>query len=76
MDKKNNRFVDYQHVIPVSQLTNTSDLHHTGLFGQHVVGVKYRVSDTYPAGYDAIWDRSVSKELEFNADAQGSAVAA
>ena len=42
----------------------------------HVVGVKYRVSDTYPAGYDAIWSRSVSKELEFNADAQGSAVAA
>lgn len=44
-------------------------------YGQ-VCGVRYRVGDTYPAGYDAIWSRSVSKELEFNADAQGSAVAA
>lgn len=42
----------------------------------HVCGVRYRVGDTYPAGYDAIWSRSMSKELEFNADAQGSAVAA
>lgn len=42
----------------------------------HIVGVKYRVSDTYPAGYDAIWSRSVGKALEFNADAPGSAVAA
>ena len=39
-------------------------------------GRKYRVSDTYPDGYDAIWDRTVSKKLEFHADAQGSAVAA
>lgn len=42
----------------------------------HIIGAKYRVGDTYPAGYDAIWSRSVSKELKFNADAQGSAVAA
>ena len=42
----------------------------------HIIGAKYRVSDTYPAGYDAIWSRSVSKKLEFNADAQGGAVAA
>ena len=42
----------------------------------HIVGAKYRVGDTYPAGYDAIWSRPVSKELEFNADAQGGAVAA
>lgn len=42
----------------------------------HIVGAKYRVGDTYPAGYDAIWSRPVSKELEFNADALGSAVAA
>lgn len=42
----------------------------------HIIGAKYRVSDTYPAGYDAIWDRPVGKELEFPADAQGSAVAA
>ena len=41
----------------------------------HIIGAKYRVGDTYTAGYDAIWDRPVSKELEF-ADAQGSAVAA
>ena len=43
-------------------------------FGR-VVGVKYRVSDIYPAGYASIWDKPVSRELEF-ADAQGSAVAA
>ena len=42
----------------------------------HIVGAKYRVGDTYPAGYDAIWSRSVSKELEFPSDAQGGAVAA
>lgn len=42
----------------------------------NIIGAKYRVSDTYPAGYDAIWDRTVSKKLEFHADAQGSAVAA
>lgn len=42
----------------------------------NIIGAKYRVSDTYPAGYDAIWDRTVSKKLEFKADAQGSAVAA
>ena len=42
----------------------------------HIIGAKYRVGDTYPAGYDAIWDRTVSKKLEFHADAQGSAVAA
>ena len=42
----------------------------------HIIGAKYRVGDTYPAGYDAIWDRPVGKELEFHADAQGSAVAA
>ena len=41
----------------------------------NIIGAKYRVSDTYPAGYDAIWSRPVSKELEF-ADAQGGAVAA
>ena len=41
----------------------------------HIIGAKYRVGDTYPAGYDAIWDRTVSKKLDF-ADAQGSAVAA
>ena len=41
----------------------------------HIIGAKYRVSDTYPAGYDAIWDRTVSKELNF-ADAPDSAVAA
>lgn len=41
----------------------------------NIIGAKYRVSDTYPAGYDAIWDRTVSKKLEFHADAQGSAVA-
>lgn len=42
----------------------------------NIIGAKYRVGDTYPAGYDAIWSRPVSKELEFNADAQGSAEAA
>ena len=42
----------------------------------NIIGAKYRVSDTYPAGYDAIWSRPVSKKLEFHADAQGSAVAA
>lgn len=42
----------------------------------HIIGAKYRVGDTYPAGYDAIWSRPVSKELEFPADAHGSAVAA
>lgn len=42
----------------------------------HIIGAKYRVGDTYPAGYDAIWSRSVSKELEFNADVQGRSVAA
>ena len=41
----------------------------------HIIGAKYRVGDTYPAGYDAIWSRPVSKELDF-ADAQGGAVAA
>lgn len=40
------------------------------------VGVRYRVGDTYPAGYDAIWSRPVTRQMEFNADAQGSAVAA
>ena len=42
----------------------------------NIIGAKYRVGDSYPAGYDAIWDRTVSKELEFPADAPGSAVAA
>lgn len=41
----------------------------------NIIGAKYRVGDTYPAGYDAIWDRPVGKELNF-ADAPGSAVAA
>ena len=42
----------------------------------HIIGAKYRVSDTYPAGYDAIWYRPVSKKLEFHAEAQGIAGAA
>ena len=40
------------------------------------VGVRYRVGDTYPAGYDAIWSRPVTRQMEFHADAQGSAEAA
>ena len=40
------------------------------------VGVRYRVGDTYPAGYDAIWSRPVTRQMEFNADARGSAKAA
>ena len=42
----------------------------------HVVGVRYRVGDTYPAGYDAIWTRPVTRQIEFHVDAQGSAEAA
>ena len=58
-----------QHIVVFGHVWERNDL-------GHIIGAKYRVSDTYPAGYDAIWSRPVSKELEFHADAQGSAVAA
>ena len=58
-----------QHIVVFGPVWVRNDLGHN-------IGAKYRVSDTYPAGYDAIWDRPVGKELEFAADAPGSAVAA
>lgn len=42
----------------------------------NVSAVRYRVSDTYPAGYAAIWSRPVTRQMEFTTDAQGSAEAA
>ena len=57
-----------QHIVVFGPVWERNDL-------GNIIGAKYRVGDTYPAGYDAIWSRPVSKELEF-ADAQGGAVAA
>ena len=57
-----------QHIVVLGPVWERNEL-------GNVIGAKYRVGDTYPAGYDAIWSRPVSKELEF-ADAQGSAEAA
>ena len=44
-------------------------------YGQ-VCAVKYRCSDTHEAGDYRIWDLKPGRQLEFNADAQGGAVAA
>lgn len=62
------RYAD-QHIVVFGPVWERNEL-------GNIIGAKYRVSDTYPAGYDAIWSRPVSKELEFNAGAQGSAEAA
>lgn len=41
----------------------------------NVCGVRYRVSDTHPAGQFGIWSKP-ARVLEFSDDAHGSAVAA
>lgn len=41
----------------------------------HVCAVRYRCSDTHPAGSARVWEL-LARQLEFHADAQGSAEAA
>ena len=41
----------------------------------HVCAVRYRCSDTHPAGNYRVWEL-LARPMEFHADAQGSAVAA
>lgn len=41
----------------------------------HVCAVRYRCSDTHPAGNFRVWEL-LARPMEFHADAQGSAVAA
>lgn len=41
----------------------------------HVCAVRYRCSDTHPAGNFRVWEL-LARPMEFFADAQGSAVAA
>ena len=41
----------------------------------HVCAVRYRCSDLHPAGNYRVWEL-LARPMEFNADAQGSAVAA
>lgn len=41
----------------------------------HICAVRYRCSDTHPAGNYRVWER-LARPMEFHADAQGSAVAA
>jgi hypothetical protein len=41
----------------------------------HICAVRYRCSDTHPAGNFRVWEL-LARPMEFHADAQGSAVAA
>lgn len=41
----------------------------------HICAVRYRCSDTHPAGNYRVWEL-LARPMEFHADAQGSAVAA
>lgn len=41
----------------------------------HICAVRYRCSDTHPAGNMRVWEL-LARPMEFFADAQGSAVAA
>ena len=41
----------------------------------HICAVRYRCSDLHPAGNMRVWEL-LARQMEFHADAQGSAVAA
>ena len=41
----------------------------------HICAVRYRCSDTHPAGNFRVWEL-LARPMEFHADVQGSAVAA